>query len=73
VLSLPERKKLAEESEKNLKKAIEIDPTYSYSYAFLNLLYRNVFAKIYPEREARYIAEADAWQERFNDVRKREL
>jgi tetratricopeptide (TPR) repeat protein len=73
VLSLPERKKLAEDSEKNLKKAIDIDPTYSYSYAFLNLLYRNVFAKIYPEREARYIAEADAWQERFRDVRKREV
>ena len=73
VLPLPERKKLAEESEKNLKKAIDIDPTYSYSYAYLNILYRNVFAKIYPEREARYVAEADAWQERFNDVRKREM
>ncbi len=73
VLPLPERKKLAEESETNLKKAIDIDPTYSYSYAYLNILYRNVFAKIYPERAARYIAEADAWQERFRDVRKREV
>lgn len=73
VLALQERKKIAEESEKNLKKAIDIDPTYSYSYAYLNILYRNVFAKIYPERETRYIAEADAWQERFNDVRKREI
>jgi len=73
VLSLQERRKLADESESYLKKSIDIDPTYSYSYAFLNLLYRNVFAKIYPERESRYIAEADAWQERFNDVRKTEL
>lgn len=73
ILSLQERRKSAEESEGYLKKSIDVDPTYSFSYAYLNMLYRNVFARAYPEREARYIAEADAWQERFQDVRKREL
>jgi tetratricopeptide (TPR) repeat protein len=72
-LSLQERIRLAELSEQALKKSIDLDATYSFSYAYLNILYRNVFSKIYPEREGRYVAEADAWQERFKDVRKREL
>lgn len=73
TLSINERKKLADESEEALKKAIEIDSSYSYSYAYMNMLYRNVFAHVYPERRSRYINEADIWQERFLDVRKREL
>jgi len=72
-LSINERKKLADESEEDLKKAIDLDPTYSFSYAYMNMLYRNVFALIYPERQSRYMNEADMWQERFLDVRKREL
>ncbi len=72
-LPLEERKALGAESEEALKKSLELDPSYSFTYAYLNILYRNVFARIYPERESRYIAEADRWQERFKDVRKREL
>ncbi|MFQ6108192.1 MAG: tetratricopeptide repeat protein [Candidatus Aminicenantales bacterium] len=73
MLALEERKKLAAESEAALKKSIDLDPTYSFSYAYMNILYRNVFTNVYPERKGRYIAEADAWQERFQDVRKREV
>lgn len=72
-LPLEERKTLGSESEKALKKSLEFDPSYSFTYAYLNILYRNVFAKVYPQREGRYIAEADRWQERFKEVRKKEL
>ena len=72
-LSLEERRTLGNESEEALKKSLEIDPSYSFTYAYLNILYRNVFARVYPERESRHIAEADRWQERFKEVRKREL
>lgn len=71
-LSRKEQIELGEESERALKKAIELDPSYSYSYSYMNILCRNVFARVYPEREQRYIAEADRWQERFQEVRKRE-
>jgi len=73
MLSLEERKTLGNESEEALKKSLELDSSYSFTYAYLNILYRNVFARIYPQREGRYIAEADRWQERFQEVRKREL
>ncbi|MBN1272490.1 MAG: tetratricopeptide repeat protein [Candidatus Aminicenantes bacterium] len=72
-LSKEERMKLADQSEQYLKKAVEMDPSYSFSYSYLNILYRNVFANLYPDRYDRYIAEADRWQEKFNEVRKREL
>ena len=73
VLSLAERKRLADQSEAGLKKAIEQDPSYSFSYAYLNMLYRNVHSRIYPERQGRYVAEANRWQERFQEIRKREV
>lgn len=73
VLSREERIVLADESETALKKALELDPSYSFTYSYLNILYRNVFALVYPEKKSRYIAEADRWQERFMEVRKREL
>ena len=73
VLSIEERRSLADQSREALEKSIELEPNYSFSYAYLNILYRNVYARVYPQREKRYLEEADRWQERFQDVRRREL
>ena len=72
VLSLEERKKLADESEKALMKSYELDKNYSFTYSYINMLYRNIHSKIYPNREKRYIAEADRWNEKFLELRKKE-
>ncbi|MBN2207501.1 MAG: tetratricopeptide repeat protein [Candidatus Aminicenantes bacterium] len=71
-LSPKERDALGKESEKYLQKTIEMDPSYPWSYAFMNMLYRNVFAPLYPDRSSRYVAEADRWAERFQDIQKRD-
>jgi len=73
VLSREERIALADESEQALLKAIDIDPSYAFSYAYINMVYRNIHANLYPDRHDRYIAEANRWQEKFKDMRKREL
>jgi len=73
MLSENERVKIGQEAEEALLKAIELDPSYSYSYSYMELVYRNIFAKVYPERESRYLDEADMWHERFEDARKKEL
>jgi len=72
VLSLEERKKLADESEKALMKSYELDENYSFTYSYINMLYRNIHSKVYPNREKRYIAEADRWNEKFLELRKKE-
>lgn len=73
ALSLEEREKLGIDSEKALLKAIEIDSAYPEPYAYLNLVERNIFAHVHPERASRHIAEADRWGEKFNEVRKRAM
>lgn len=73
ALSLEEREKLGIDSEKALLKAVEIDPAYPDPYAYLNLVQRNIFAHVYPERASRHIAEADRWVEKFQEVRKRAM
>lgn len=73
VLSLPEREKLGIESEKMLLKAIELNPADPWPYSYVNLVHRNIFAHVYPERASRHIAEADRWMERFNEVRQRAM
>jgi len=73
ALSFEERERLGKESEKALLKATELSPSYPEPYAYLNLVYRNVYAKIYPEKEVRYIAEADRYTEKFQEVRKRAI
>lgn len=73
ILSLEEREKLGKESEAALLKAIELDPSYPDSYAYINMVYRNIFAHVYPDKASRYIAEADRWMEKFNEVRKRAM
>ncbi len=73
ILSREERIKLGEEAIRALEKAIEINPSYSYTYSYMNIVYRNIYTVVYPERKSRYIEEADMWAQRFEDARKKEL
>lgn len=73
LLSRQERINLSDESEAMLLKSAEIDPNYPDTYAYINLLYRNVHAQLYPERSERYIRDADGYMERYSQVRKRQL
>jgi tetratricopeptide (TPR) repeat protein len=72
VLPLDERKRIAEESRKALLKAIDIEPNEPYPYAFMRMLYMNVYMHIYPERKGRYEEEAKVWGERFEEARKKQ-
>jgi len=73
LLSRQERIALADESEAALKKSLDLDPNYPDTYAYVNLLYRNVHANLYPDRHDRFIREADRYTERYTEVRKRQL
>jgi tetratricopeptide (TPR) repeat protein len=73
IISRQERIALADESEAALKKSLDIDPNFPDTYAYLNLLYRNVHSNLYPEKHDRYIREADRYTERYTEVRKRQL
>jgi len=73
ILSRQQRIELSDESESALKKSIDLDPNYPDTYAYVNLLYRNVHANLYPERYDRFIREADRYTERYTEVRKRQL
>jgi len=71
-LSQAEREALGAESEKNLFKAIEIDPAYPEPYSYVKILYINVQAALYPEKESRYKAEADRFGEKYTEAKKRQ-
>jgi tetratricopeptide (TPR) repeat protein len=73
LLSKQERIALSDESEATLLKSAELDPNYPDTFAYINLLYRNVHSQLYPERSERFIREADRYMERYNQVRKRQL
>jgi tetratricopeptide (TPR) repeat protein len=73
LLSRQERIALSDESEATLMKSAELDPNYPDTFAYINLLYRNVHARLYPERSERFIREADRYMERYTQVRKRQL
>lgn len=73
ILSRQERIDLSDESEAALLKSAELDPNYPDTYAYINLLYRNVHSLLYPDRSERFIREADLNMERYNQVRKRQL
>lgn len=61
----------AAESEQALLKAIDLDPTFANSFAYMKMLYINVQAKIFPEKEGRYLAEADQYGEKFKAAQAR--
>ncbi len=70
-LPVESRLKIANECQKTLEKAISLDPNYPEPYAYLSVLYRSTLSKLEPEKEARYIAEADKAIDKFQDLRKR--
>jgi len=73
LLSRQQRIDLSDESEALLLNSAELDPNYPDTFAYINLLYRNVHAQLYPDRSERFIREADRYTERYNLVRKRQL
>lgn len=72
VLSIPEQKKLAEDSYDALHKAMELDPSYPEPYAWMSVLNRSLRARIEPEKASRYNAEADQYIAKFQEARKRQ-
>jgi tetratricopeptide (TPR) repeat protein len=71
-LTKKQRVDLANESESALKKANELDDQYPEPYSWLSVLYKSVFAKLYPESAKRYEDQADIYAQRFQELRKRE-
>jgi tetratricopeptide (TPR) repeat protein len=71
TVSAAERLKTAKESLAALEKANELDPDYPEPYSWLSVLYKSVLAKLEPDKEARYNAEADRYIEKFQELRKR--
>jgi len=71
-LSRQQRIDLATESEAALKKANELDEMYPEPYSWLSVLYKSVFAKLYPDRAKRYEDEADIYAQRFQELREAE-
>lgn len=71
LLTKQERIDLANEAEVALKKAIEFDDQFPIPYAHLSVLYKSVFAKLYPENAKRYGDQADIFAQRFQELGKR--
>jgi len=72
-LSDNEKMAVGKEAEDNLLKAIALDPSFPDSFAYMRMVYVNIHSKIYPEKESRYMAEADRYGEKFQEARKRVL
>lgn len=71
-LPMKERLAYAQDSLKALQKAVELDPNYPEPYSWLSVLYKSVLAKLEPEKESRYNAEADRYIEKFQELRKKQ-
>ena len=71
-LTKQQRINLANESEAALKKANELDDRYPEPYSWLSVLYKSVFAKLYPDRAKRYEDDADIYAQRFQTLKKSE-
>lgn len=72
-LSQAEKEACAADAEKNLQKAIDLDPNWAESYAYMKILYINVTSKLYPERESRYMELATQYGNKWDEARKRQL
>lgn len=72
-LNQAEQEKCGAEAEKALLKAIDIDSNLAKSYAYMKILYINVQAKLYPEKEARYVELANGYGAKWDEARKRQL
>lgn len=71
-LPAAERLRYAQDSLKALERATQLAPDYPEPYSWLSVLYKSVLAKLEPEKESRYNAEADRFIEKFQDLRKRQ-
>jgi len=72
-LTQAEKEEVGADAEKYLLKAIELDKNLAESYAYMKILYINVHAKIYPERESRYLELANQFGEKWDEARKRQM
>ena len=70
-LSKEQRMAAATEALRAVEKARDLDPNYPEPYSWLSVIYRSVLAKLEPDKEARYNAEADKNIDKFQDLRKR--
>lgn len=71
MLSIEEQKRLANESEKALLKAIELDPSYPEPYAYMSVVNRSVKERLWPERASRFKQEAEQYSQKFQEAQKR--
>ncbi len=68
-----ERLAIARDALQAIEKARDLDPNYPEPYSWLSVLYKSVLAKLEPEKEARYNAEADKNADKFKELRTRAL
>jgi tetratricopeptide (TPR) repeat protein len=73
ALTYDEKDKLGIEAKAALLKAIELEPDAPNPYIYMSILYLNVFAKIFPEKEEIMLAEVQRWRNRYDDKKKKQL
>ena len=66
-----QRMAVAQDALKAIEKARDLDPNYPEPYSWLSVIYKSVLAKLDPDKEARYSAEAERNLDKFQDLRKR--
>lgn len=72
-LSQAEKEALANEAEKDLLKAIDLDPAWPEPYVWMRVLYLNLHAKIFPEKESRYLEMASQYGIKYDEAKKRQI
>lgn len=72
-LTMNQKIALGKEAEEALLKAIELDSNYPDPYAYMKILYVNIFAPLYPERRDWYNSEANRYGDLFQELRERIL
>jgi len=72
-LSQQEKEAIAVESEKSLLRAIDLDPKWPEPYVWMRILYINIHAKIFPEKESRYMELAGQYGQKYDEARKEQL
>jgi tetratricopeptide (TPR) repeat protein len=72
-LSQADKEALANEAEKNLLKAIDLDPSWPEPLVWMRVVYMNIHAKVFPEKESRYLEMASQYGLKYDEARKRQL
>ena len=73
ILTYDEKEILGNASKEALLKAIELEPDAPNPYIYMSILYLNIFAKIFPEKEEIMLAEHARWRDRFDSKKKKQL